>query len=111
MHQIHDGEFDLDELEAWAARRFDTRWFKQTARPHGLYPSGQQQYLRELCKRIGLGTSQTALSLLGKAKAMKNVGDLNLFVRDNMLDEPDTWAAADRALAAFVPLHNAYITA
>lgn len=111
MHQIHDGEFDLDELEGWAARRFDTRWFKQTARPHGLYPSGQQQYLREIAKRVGLGTSQTVLSLLGKAKAMKNVGDLNLFVRENMLDEPDTWAAADRALAAFVPLHNAYITA
>jgi uncharacterized protein YPO0396 len=111
MYQLHDGEFDLDELEAWAARRFDTRWFKQTAYPHAFYPQGQQHYLRELSKRIRLGTSQTALSLLGKAKAMKNVGDLNLFVRENMLDEPDTWAAAERALAAFTPLNNAYNTA
>ena len=32
-----------------------------------------------------------ALSLLGKAKAMKNVGDLNLFIRENMLDVPETF--------------------
>ncbi|MGH3985362.1 MAG: ATP-binding protein [Pseudonocardiaceae bacterium] len=111
MYQLHDDDFDLVELNSWAERKFDTRWFKQTAHPEAHYPGGQEQYLRELSKRIGVGGSRTALSLLGKAKAMKNVGDLNLFIRDHMLDEPGTWAAAERALATFTPLNKAYETA
>ena len=42
---------------------------------------------------------------------MKNVGDLNLFIRDNMLDEPETFAAAQKMLAAFTPLNEAFETA
>src|SRR5262249_10266997 len=72
---------------------------------------GPTAYMRELAKRIGLGTSRTALSLLSKPKAMKNVEDLNLFIRDNMLDEPDTVAAAQKMQAGVTPLNEAYETA
>ena len=109
MHQLHDGHFHLRSLQAWAERGFDTRWLK-AAHP-ALYPDGPTAYMRELARRIGLGASRTALSLLGKAKAMKNVGDLNLFIRDNMLDEPETFAAAQKMLAAFTPLNEAFETA
>ncbi|WP_162453037.1 ATP-binding protein [Phytoactinopolyspora mesophila] len=109
MYQLHHGHLDLTVLEEWAQRNFDTRWFKQTHPAH--YPDSQAAYVRELGKRIGLGNSKTALSLLGKAKAMKNVGDLNLFIRGNMLDEPGTFDAAQKMLDAFTPLNEAYETA
>ncbi|MEV0056165.1 ATP-binding protein [Saccharopolyspora shandongensis] len=109
MHQLHQGDFDLRNMEEWAARDFDLSWFKKT------YPDthvdGQGAYVRELGKRVGLGTSKTALALLGKAKAMKNVGDLNIFIRDNMLDLPETFAAAQKMVDSFTPLNEAYKTA
>lgn len=110
LHQLSDGDFDLHELNTWAERRFDTRWWKQT-HPAAQYPVTQEQYMRELAKRIGLSRSRSALALLGKAKAMKNVGDLNLFIRDNMLDRPETFDDAQQMLAAFTPLNDAYETA
>ncbi|ANZ39106.1 hypothetical protein BBK82_26560 [Lentzea guizhouensis] len=110
MHQLHDGHFDLSELGEWADRKFDTRWFKKE-RPEVRFPSGQEAYLKELGRRIGLDHTGTALSLLGKAKAMKNVGDLNFFIRDNMLDRPESFEAAERMLQVFTPLNEAYVTA
>ncbi|MGW6930770.1 ATP-binding protein [Lentzea sp. NPDC054927] len=110
MHQLHDGTFDLQALNEWAEREFDTRWFKRM-HPDVRFPSSQDAYLKELGRRIGLDHTGTALSLLGKAKAMKNVGDLNLFIRENMLDKPESFAAAARMLQTFTPLNEAYITA
>ncbi|MEV6987589.1 ATP-binding protein [Sphaerisporangium sp. NPDC051017] len=111
MYQLHHGQFDLNLLDEWATHGegFDTRWFR-TAHPAS-YPDSQDAYMRELAKRVGLGTSKTALALLGKAKAMKNVGDLNLFIRDNMLDEPATFAAAQKMIESFNPLNDAFETA
>jgi uncharacterized protein YPO0396 len=109
LHHVYEGAFDLSALNEWASRGFDTRWLRAAHPP--VNAEGPTAYMRELAKRIGLGTSRTALSLLGKAKAMKNVGDLNLFIRDNMLDEPATFAAAQKMLAAFTPLNEAYETA
>jgi uncharacterized protein YPO0396 len=109
MYQLHDGHFDLTALQGWAEREFDTRWLKATY--PATYPPKQGAYLECLAQRIRLGASSTGLSLLGKAKAMKNVGDLNLFIRDNMLDEPATFDAAQRMVDAFTPLNEAYETA
>ncbi|GIJ48388.1 nuclease [Virgisporangium aliadipatigenens] len=109
MYQLHDGQFSVQLLEEWAARRFDSRWFKATYPAE--YPVTQAAYLRDLARRVGLGASRTAVSLLGKAKALKNVGDLNMFIRDNMLDRPVTFDAAARMVAAFTPLNEAYETA
>ncbi|MGN9846503.1 ATP-binding protein [Nonomuraea sp. H19] len=115
MHLIHDGHFDLTALDGWAHRQqqpFDLRWLKAAyPAPATVYPPSEIDYTRKLAARIGLGESKTALSLLGKAKAMKNVGDLNLFIRENMLDEPETFTAADTMIALFKPLDQAYQTA
>ncbi|ONI88005.1 hypothetical protein ALI22I_19865 [Saccharothrix sp. ALI-22-I] len=110
MHQLHDGHFTLSELNAWAKREFDTRWLKKTL-TDVQFPGSQDAYLKELGKRIGLDRAGTALTLLGKAKAMKNVGDLNLFIRDNMLDRPESFEAAQRMVNTFTPLNEAYVTA
>ena len=109
LYHLYEGHFELTALEGWAERTFDTRWLRAT------YPclpqEGPVKFIRELSGRIGLGDSTIALSLLGKAKAMKNVGDLNLFISDNMLDEPETFAVAQKMLNMFNPLHDAYQTA
>ncbi|MEU4808117.1 SbcC/MukB-like Walker B domain-containing protein [Nocardia fluminea] len=109
MYQLHPGLFDLKVMEQWASRGYDLGWYKKS------YPDTHfdkpTYYTRELSKRVGLGDSKAALSLLGKAKAMKNVGDLNLFIRENMLDEPPTFAAAQKMVDAFNPLNEAFNTA
>ncbi len=109
MYQLHNGHFELTALQGWAEREFDTKWLK--ASYPATYPASQTAYMRDLAQRVGMGGSTTGPSLLGKAKAMKNVGDLNLFIRDNMLDEPNTFAAAQRVVDAFTPLNDAYETA
>lgn len=109
MHQLHDGSFDLTVLQTWAEKGFDSRWLK-AAHP-AYYPDSQAAYMRDLAKRIGLGTSKTARSLLGKAKAKKNVGDLDWFIRTNMLDDPSTFESAKKMLETFQPLNEAYETA
>ncbi|MGA6205456.1 ATP-binding protein [Nocardia testacea] len=108
MHQLHHGHFDLRSMNQWADRGYELSWYKKQ------YPDTHCEnlstYTRELTKRIGIGNSRAALSLLGKAKAMKNVGDLNLFIRENMLDQPSTFQAAQKMVDAFVPLNEAYNT-
>lgn len=109
VHQIHDGHFDLDALDEWAQNRFDIRWLKSAfPEPLTVYPPSEAEYTRLLSKRIGLTESKMALSLLGKAKAMKNVGDLNLFIRENMLDVPETFSSAKRMIDLFQPLNEAF---
>ena len=109
MHQLHDGHFTLTALNEWAKRDFDLRWLKGAyPPPQTIYPGSETEYGRLLARRVGLGTSKTALALLGKAKAMKNVGDLNLFIRENMLDVPETFAAAETMIGQFGPLDDAY---
>lgn len=110
MRQLHVGDFDLQELNQWAREGFDTKAFK-ARHPRASYPPSDVGYVAELGKRIGLGDSRIVASLLSRAKAMKNVGDLNLFVRENMLDEPETFAAARKLEEVFTPLFTAYETA
>jgi uncharacterized protein YPO0396 len=109
LYHLYEGAFEATVLEEWAARGFDTRWLR--ANHPGSHFDTQEKYLRELSRRVGVGTSKIALSLLGKAKAMKNVGDLNMFISGNMLDEPETFAAAAKMLDTFNPLNEAYDTA
>ena len=112
VHQIHDGHFDLDALNEWAQNRFDIKWLKSAfPEPLTIYPPTEAEYTRLLSKRVGLAGSKMALSLLGKAKAMKNVGDLNLFIRENMLDVPETFSSAKRMVDLFQPLNEAFETA
>jgi len=109
VHQVHEGHFDLDALDEWAQNRFDIRWLKAAfPEPLTVYPPGETEYTRLLSKRVGLAGSKMALSLLGKAKAMKNVGDLNLFIRENMLDTPETFSSAKRMVGLFQPLNEAF---
>ncbi|MBN0624619.1 hypothetical protein JTM26_36545, partial [Pseudomonas aeruginosa] len=58
--------------------------------------------------------SEMALRLLHKTQSAKNLGDLNTFLRDFMLDKPETFEVADRLVSEFGELnaaHQAVVTA
>jgi uncharacterized protein YPO0396 len=113
MHLVHDGHFDLRALETWAQDGFSAARLQQSfPAPATTYPKSEAEYTAILSRRLGLGPSaKAALALLGKAKALKNVGDLNLFIRENMLDVPATFTAAQTMTEVFTPLDEAFRTA
>jgi uncharacterized protein YPO0396 len=106
-YQLHTGEMDLIDLNDWAAGGFDIRAYR-ASHPDVACFDVQSAYSETLRRRVGIGASSAALSLMGKAKAMKNVGDLNLFIRTYMLDRPDTYAKAQRLIENFTQLDEAY---
>jgi uncharacterized protein YPO0396 len=55
-----------------------------------------------LVHRFGLGPlAEAATGSAGQAKAQKNLGDLNRFIRDNTLDIPATFDTAKTMIEVF----------
>ncbi|CAD7731578.1 hypothetical protein LMG31886_43990 [Xanthomonas hydrangeae] len=70
-------------------------------------------YAERFRHALGIG-NEMALRLLHKTQSAKNLGDLNVFLRGFMLDEPRTFEAADRLVEDFAELdgaHHAVVTA
>ena len=70
-------------------------------------------YAERFRRLLGI-ENEMALKLLHKTQSAKNLGDLNQFLRGFMLDEPETFAAAERLVADFGELdaaHQAVVTA
>jgi len=102
---IGDGDLDIeDACNRWAAGRFDTGVFKEHWR---FTTKVESQYLAQLYASIGIRASDAAQQLLGKAKSLKSVGGLEQFVREFMLDEPDSMARLPEALKQIDPLVEA----
>ncbi|MGB3748178.1 MAG: SbcC/MukB-like Walker B domain-containing protein [Rhodanobacter sp.] len=64
-------------------------------------------YAERFRRLLGIG-NDTALRLLHKTQSAKNLGDLNHFLRDFMLERPETFAVADRLVAEFAELDEAH---
>ncbi len=95
-------DFDLD-VRGLKHRLANVEHFDTTFRPYG-----------ERFRRLVNIESEMALKLLHKTQSAKNLGDLNEFLRQFMLDEPESFAAADRLVAEFAELdtaHQAVVTA
>lgn len=93
--------FDLD-LRALKQRLVDVRHFETF--------SAYAEHFRRL---LGI-ESEMALRLLHKTQSAKNLGDLNVFLRDYMLDRPPTFEVAERLVEEFAELdaaHQAVVTA
>ncbi len=88
--------FDLD-LRALKRRLPDVDHFGNTFRPYG-----------ERFRRLLEIESEQALKLLHKTQSAKNLGDLNTFLREFMLERPDTFEAAERLVAEFAELDAAH---
>ncbi|GAA2408164.1 ATP-binding protein [Mycolicibacterium llatzerense] len=103
---IGDGDLDIEDVcNRWAAGRFDTGVFKENG--WRFTTKVESQYLAQLYASIGIRASDAAQQLLGKAKSLKSVGGLEQFVREFMLDEPDSLARLPEALKQIDPLVEA----
>jgi uncharacterized protein YPO0396 len=98
--------FDLRELQDFGSNNFDVRKLKQ-ALPEAFARDEFRPYCERFCRLLGI-ESDMALRLLHKTQSAKNVGDLNAFLRDFMLDKPDTFDVADRLVSEFGELHAAH---
>ncbi|OSI14727.1 ATP-binding protein [Neisseria dentiae] len=104
--------FDLRELEEFGQSNFDIRKLKQSF-PDAFARDEFRPYGERFCRLLGI-ESEMALRLLHKTQSAKNLGDLNTFLRDFMLDKPDTFEVADRLVSEFGELnaaHQAVVTA
>ncbi|MDN4053508.1 ATP-binding protein [Massilia sp. YIM B02763] len=104
--------FDLRELQDFGSNNFDVRKLKQ-ALPDAFARDEFRPYCERFCRLLGI-ESEMALRLLHKTQSAKNVGDLNAFLRDFMLDKPETFDVADRLVNEFGELnaaHQAVVTA
>ncbi|BBZ33413.1 ATP-binding protein [Mycolicibacterium confluentis] len=103
---LSDGDRDIEQIcNRWAAGRFDTGVFKEDG--WRFTTKVESQYLAHLYATIGIRGSDAAQQLLGKAKSLKSVGGLEQFVREFMLDEPDSLARLPEALKQIDPLVEA----
>ncbi|MBK0415825.1 ATP-binding protein [Chromobacterium haemolyticum] len=99
-------EFDVRELQFFADHNFDVRRFKFDL-PDAMVKeefSGYQERFRQLLDI----DNERALRLLHKTQSAKNLGDLNTFLRDFMLDAPETFELADNLVAQFQELNEAH---
>ncbi|MHA0285669.1 ATP-binding protein [Mycobacterium sp. C3-094] len=103
---LGDGDLGIEDVcNRWAAGRFDTGVFKDNG--WRFTTKVESQYLAQLYATIGIRASDAAQQLLGKAKSLKSVGGLEQFVREFMLDEPDSLARLPEALKQIDPLVEA----
>jgi uncharacterized protein YPO0396 len=106
VYLILDRPFDVSELEFFAKSEFDVRRFKQDLSDATVCQefSVYQEKFRHL---LGID-NERALRLLHKTQSAKNLGDLNVFLRDFMLDTPETFGIADRLVNEFGELNAAH---
>lgn len=106
LYLVLERNFDVQELEFFAKAEFDVRRFKHDLPDATLHQefSAYQERFRRL---LGI-ENERALRLLHKTQSAKNLGDLNVFLRDFMLDSPDTFGIAERLVSEFGELNAAH---
>jgi uncharacterized protein YPO0396 len=97
---------DITTLEFFPRHDFDVRRFKHDL-PRAYVTREFSAYQERFRGQLGIA-SERALRLLHKTQSAKNLGDLNTFLRDFMLDAPETFEVADRLVAEFGELHAAH---
>jgi uncharacterized protein YPO0396 len=111
-YMVFGREFDLHELDDFGQSNLDIRKLKQSF-PDAFYRDEFRPYCEYFCRLFGI-ENEMALRLLHKTQSAKNLGDLNTFLRDFMLDKPETFDAADTLVSEFGELnaaHQAVVTA
>ena len=103
---IFERAFDLRELGDFGSNNFDVRKLKQRF-PEAHARDEFRPYCERFRRLLGID-SEMALRLLHKTQSAKNLGDLNAFLRDFMLDKPETFAVAERLVSEFGELNAAH---
>ncbi|MBU8900726.1 hypothetical protein KRR26_34480 [Corallococcus sp. M34] len=106
LHLVMERQFDIRSLEFFPKSDFDVRRLKHDI-PDAFVREEFSAYQERFRSLLGID-SERALRLLHKTQSAKNLGDLNAFLRDFMLDPPETFATADRLVGEFAELHAAH---
>ena len=106
LYLVFKREIDVQAFQVFAETDFDVRKLKAAFDEAWIGDkfSGYQERFRGL---LGID-SEAALKLLHKTQSAKNLGDLNTFLRDFMLDVPETFEIADALVAEFGDLNAAH---
>jgi len=100
---IFERPFDLREI---AGFDLDIRKLKQQI-PEVFARDEFRPYCERFRRLLGI-EDEMALRLLHKTQSAKNLGDLNTFIRDFMLEKPETFDVADRLVVEFAELNAAH---
>lgn len=105
---ITEREFTLRELESFPddGTGFDVRRLK--ARLSDVYFTDEFSAYQSRFTRQFEIKSDRALRLLHKTQSAKDLGDLNKFLRDFMLDPPETFGTAETLVSEFQVLNSAH---
>lgn len=107
QYMVFEREFDVTELETpFAKTDLDVRKLK-AAFPEAFIREEFVAYQERFCRLLGI-ENERALRLLHKTQSTKDLGDLNVFLRDFMLDEPETFEVAERLVKDFKELNEAH---
>lgn len=102
---VFERPFDIRQLEEFG-RHLDIRKLKHQF-PEAFGREEFAPYSERFRRLLSIG-DESALRLLHKTQSAKNLGDLNAFIRDFMLERPETFAAADRLVEEFASLNAAH---
>ncbi|WP_430389868.1 ATP-binding protein [Dyella sp. 20L07] len=102
---VVDGTFSMDELLDFDGdlRKLRKKLDRENLRQHESFSSYEEHW----CRIMGIDDS-SALELLHRTQSTKNLGDLNRFLREFMLKEPETFERADRLVEEFGELDEAH---
>lgn len=100
------GGFSLESIADFAATDFNVRFIKKVA-PSSLGFPTFGPYFDCFSKYFGI-KDEKVLHLLHKAQSAKNMGDVNLFFREFMLEVPKTYDIAQTLIDEFSELSQAY---
>ena len=98
--------FQAKDFEGFAHSGFDWRWLKGRL-PEGRVFERFAAYSDAFCELFDI-RDKTALKLLAKAQSAKNLGDLNSFLRNFMLEAPQTFSMAEKLVEEFNDLQEAH---
>ena len=105
-HLVVDGAFELTELADFDGDLRKLRRHLERlpgVRQHESFGAYQEHW----CRVMGI-EDLSALELLHKTQSTKSLGDLNRFLRNFMLAEPETFEKADSLVAEFGELDEAH---
>lgn len=104
---VFDRGMDLLELQGFAERDFEMKTLR--ALPGISVHDEFSGYSERFSRLMGI-EQDGALRLLHKTQSAKNLGDLNEFMRDFMLDQPETFDIAKQLVEHFQALREAHAT-
>jgi len=98
--------FDIREFDFFPKSDFEVRKIRPSL-PDAFVRDEFSAYQERFRRLLGID-NEMALRLLHKTQSAKNLGDLNTFLRDFMLDVPQTFEIAERLVAEFGELNAAH---